>query len=170
MRRERGISFVIVLAVLTALVALVAGFAATQRAAVRDSIGRSERLRARVAAEAGLQRGLAELATVSADRTEPTTLADEWATLGQNGAEEFTLASGSFRIQIVDASGRIDLNTVPLEVLTNIGLTDEQANSLLDWRETATTSNRADGAKDSYYNALPKPYNARLGRLQTVDE
>lgn len=170
MRRRRGISFVIVLAVLTALVALVAGFAATQRSAVRESIGRGERLRARVLAEAGLQRGLAALALVQQDRTEPTTLSDDWATLGQNGAEEFSLASGSFRLQIVDASGLIDLNTAPEEALTNLGLTTEQVNSLLDWREAATTSNRADGGKDTYYNGLTTPYNARLGRLQTVDE
>lgn len=171
MRRERGISFVIVLAVLTALVALVSGFAATQRAAVRESAGRSERLRARVLAEAGIQRAMAELLTVAADATLPTELADTWATLGQNGAEEFSLSSGTFRLQIVDGSGRLDLNTAPQEALTNLGLTTEQVDSLLDWREIGQAqATRPEGAKDSYYNALPEPYNARLGPLQSVDE
>lgn len=170
MRRERGISFVIVLAVLVALVALVSGYVATQRAAVRGSVGRSERIRARVLAEAGIQRAMAELSTVAEDRTQPTTLSDAWATLGQNGAEEFELNGGSFRMQIVDGSGRLDLNTATEQTLTNLGLTPEQVDSLLDWRETAPTSSRAQGAKDDYYNGLPDPYNARLGRLQSVSE
>ncbi len=167
--RERGVTFVVVLAILAALVALVGAFAATGRAAVREETGRIESLRARLAAEAGVQRAMAELATLSTDRTLPTAPTDAWATLGQNGAEEFTLASGAFRVQILDASGRLNLNTATAAELTNLGLTQEQNDSLLDWREAGGTP-RTEGAKDAYYNGLPEPYNARLGRLRTAGE
>ena len=172
--RQRGVTFIVTLAVLSALVVLVAGFAATQRAATRERIGRLEAVRARLAAEAGIQRAIAELNTLSTDRTVPTAVTDAWATLGGTvdapGSEEFDLASGSFRLQILDASGRVDLNVATEEELTSLGLTQEQTDSLLDWREAPTAAPRPLGAKDAYYNALPEPYNVHGTRLRTVDE
>lgn len=170
MRRKRGISFIVTLVVMTALVTLVAGFAAVQRTATRDRIARLEGVRARLAAEAGLQRAMAELSTLSTDRTVPTAVTDPWATLGQNGAEEFALASSSFRLQILDASARVDLNVATEEALLALGLTQEQSDSLLDWREAPTATPRALGAKDAYYNALPEPYNVAGTRLRSADE
>ncbi|MGE0001575.1 MAG: helix-hairpin-helix domain-containing protein, partial [Fimbriimonadaceae bacterium] len=79
------------------------------------------------------------------------------------------VGGGGFRVQITDASGRLDLNTVPQEQLEQLPLTTEQIESLLDWREPDLQP-RVEGAKDEYYNALETPYNARLQPFQSVDE
>ena len=181
---QRGATFVVTLAILTAMVALVSAFAATSRTLALSGAQDSERLRARMLAQSGIARAMADLAdlaqttsaaaggTSGATTAVPgsvTTLADDWATLGQQGGEEFTLANGGFRVQVVDASGGLPLNTADETTLLNLGLTQEQADSLLDWREPGQAP-RALGAKDQYYNGLTEPYNARLAPLQSVDE
>jgi type II secretory pathway component PulK len=183
-RRERGSAFVISIAVLAGLVAVLASIAASQRTAIQTQYGRQDRARARRAAESGIQRALAELANVSAANPDAqnvsqvttntatgnaVTLQDEWAQLGQNGDERFVLGRETFRLQIVDAASRINVNTAPQEQLERLPLTVEQIESLLDFRENGTTP-RGQGGKDEYYGSLPEPYNAKLRALETVDE
>ena len=121
----------------------------------------------------GLQHALATLDGQSATQTLVT---DPWSTLGtggtvgQPGSERFTSNDGTYRVQIVDAGSLIDLNTASQAQLTNLPLTQEQVDCLLDWRETTQTETRTDGAKDDFYDALPKPYLTKLGRLDTLDE
>jgi general secretion pathway protein K len=166
-RNERGTVFVLALAALVGVVAAVAGIAASQRLAFRAQLARIETPKARLAAEAGIARVLATLSVQPA--TDPVTLQDEWATLGSEGDDLFRVGSGSFRIQVLDAASRINLNTVTLAQLQRLPMTEEQIESLLDWREGAREP-RAQGAKDEYYNNLPTPYNAKLRRFDTVDE
>lgn len=169
MRRQRGISFIIALAAMALLVTVVAVYAQNQTVAFKSVIGRNDARRAEAAAMAGIQRALAEIQAVADATGQPVTLEDDWATLGSNGAEEFMLGSDSFRIQIIDNAAKIDLNTVTEQHLQNLNLTQEQIDSFLDWR-TAGTSNRAEGAKDDYYNGLTKPYNAHENQLESVYE
>ncbi len=183
-RSERGIVFVIALAVLAALVAILAATAASQRVAMRAETNRIDERRARLMAQAGIQRAIAELAneaaaqqggastgsgSTSTQPTNATTTQDDWATLGTNGADRFIVGDSDFRLQIVDACSLIDLNTAPETQLDQLPLTPDQIDSLLDWRESSTTP-RPDGAKDDYYNNLQNPYNTALRRLDTLDE
>jgi general secretion pathway protein K len=94
---------------------------------------------------------------------------DDWAKLGSVGADTFTVGDETFRVQIVDNSSLLDLNTITEQELDNLPLTQEQIDSFLDWREAGSTP-RTEGGKDEYYNGLSKPYNTRLGRIQTVNE
>lgn len=181
--RQRGSAFVVTLAVLAGLVAVLASLTASYRAAVKAQIGRQERARARMAAESGVQRALAVLADVpSANPTATTqttststttgngtTLQDDWAELGSNGDEKFVVGRESFRIQIVDAASRININTAPQTQLQLLPLTTEQIESLLDFRETGQTP-RSQGGKDEYYNNLPNDYNTKLRALDSLDE
>ncbi len=175
---------VIALAILAGLVALVASVAASQQLAVRAEANRINSGRARAAAEAGIQRALAAIAgtiqdTSTATTGTPTTgttvqgqaqlQTDEWYTLGNKGAERFIVGGGTFRIEIVDAGSMVNLNTALEAQLDQLPLTTEQVAALLDWREVGTTA-RTEGAKDEYYNALEKPYNAKLRRMDTFDE
>ena len=183
-RRERGVVLVIALAILAGLIFLVASIAASQRVALRAEGNRVNARKARVAAEAGLQRALAALSGTVQDTTNPTqggavsgtvvqgqaqTQTDEWYTLGNSGDEKFTVGAGSFRIQIVDAGGFVNLNVAPEAELNQLPLNVEQVASILDWRETGANP-RTQGAKDDFYNALSKPYNAKLRRFDSVDE
>lgn len=166
-RRQRGVTFFATLALMTALVGVVTAAALSQRARFESLVGRVEADRARWAAEAALQRALAELAAL--DPAAPVTLEEDWARLGQDGNELFRLGDAAFRVQIVDANSLLDLNAIGLPQLQRLPLLEEQIESLLDWREGGTLP-RPSGAKDEYYNNLPVGYQAALRRFVSVDE
>lgn len=183
-RRQRGVVLVIALAILAGLVAFVATVAASQRLALRAEENRINAQRARVAADAGVQRAVATLAdtiqdtaaAVATTTNTGTTIqgqsqmqTDEWYTLGNKGADSFVVGNAKFRIEIVDAGSMVNLNTAPEAELNQLPLTTQQVAAILDWRETSPTP-RTEGGKDEFYNALAKPYNAKLRRFDTVDE
>jgi len=156
----------VAIAVLAGLVAVLALAAASQRTANNLQIKRMESRTARILAEAGLQRALAELQD---QPVSPTTINDDWALLGQIGGEAFELGRGTFRVQVIDAASKINLNSAPQGQLELLPITAEQVDAILDWREDARQP-RPGGAKDEYYNQLAKAYNTRLGQFQSVDE
>ena len=180
-RRDRGGIFVLSLAVLAGLIAIFASVAATQRTALRSELNRLEAIKARTAAHAALQHAMAVLADQAANTTatsgsantannpNATTLQDDWALLGDTGGTQYALDSGSYRVQIVDALSLLNINFATQTTLQQMNLTDEQIDSLLDYREAGETA-RPNGGKDSYYNNLTNPYNAKLATLDTLDE
>lgn len=167
--RKRGVVMIVALAALAGVLAGVAIFAMNQNDAVRTTTNRNEQRRARLAAEAGIQYALTALQTVADAPQDPVTQGDDWATMGNNGADYFVVGNESFRLQILDNSSFIDINSITEQGLNNLPLTQEQIDSFLDWREAGNNA-RTDGGKDDYYNALAKPYNAREGRFLTVNE
>lgn len=169
MRRNRGLVMVVVLGVIAGVLAGVAIYAMNQNDAVFTSISRSEHRRARLAAEAGIQLGLSSLQAVAEAPQDPVTLENDWAVLGNTGTDVYRIGQETFRLQVVDNTGKLDVNTVSEGVLNNMPLTQDQIDSFLDWREVATGP-RTNGAKDEYYNNLARPYNTRMGRIQTVTE
>jgi len=166
MRTRRGAILVLTLAVLTAVIAVLAGAAAMQQLATKAAINRSDQDKAKLMAESGLQRALASLASQNSNAT---TQNDDWYTLGTNGNDKFVLDQGSFRLQIVDANSLVNINTAAQDQLLRLPLTEEQVESLLDWRTTGAQA-RPNGAKDAYYNQLTYPYNASYKALQSLDE
>ncbi len=118
------------------------------------------------AVDAGIARALAALTDANVDLTTTT---DEWYSLGQNGSEEFVVGPASFRIQIIDATRLVNLNTADEEHLRRFNLSDEQVDSLLDWRNLELQP-RPQGAKDEYYNSLTVPYNTKLRGLDSLSE
>ena len=182
--RRRGVVLVISLAVLAGLIFIVAAMAASNRIALQAEGNRLDIQRARLAANAGIQRAIASIGDTIQDTTNaaagPTTVSttvqgqaqtqtDEWYTLGSKGDERFVVGAASFRIEIVDAGGLVNLNTAPETQLDLLPLTTEQVAAILDWREPGATA-RTEGAKDDYYSGLTKPYNAKLRRFDSVDE
>lgn len=166
-RRQRsGAALLITIGVLASLVAILVASATTERVTLQGVYNRTIARRARLMAEAGVQQALVTLSTQSPTQT---TQQDDWFMLGQTADTRYVIGQDSFRIQIVDAAGLINLNTASQTQLMRLPLTQEQIDSLLDWREASLTP-RTDGGKDEYYNALTNPYNAKLKALNTLDE
>lgn len=159
-------SLIIALAAAALLVSIVANAATTQNARMLAEKNRIDKRNAYRMALAGVQRALVEFEDLDVNLV---TKNDAWATVTTNGDQRFLVGNDSFRFQIVDACSFINLNTATEEMLGNLAFTTEQIDSLLDWREGGTVP-RAEGAKDSYYNALEYGYNAKLGNFDTVDE
>lgn len=164
--KRRGTVFILALLTVVALTAVVASMSISQRSAVLSRLRRVEMIRAERIAEAGIQRAIAELSTRT---TGPVLTTDSWATLGNNGDERFVVGTDSFRIQVIDASSLVNINNAPEEQLQRMPLTQEEIDSILDYRSAGETP-RALGAKDDYYNALTTPYNAKLLPFETPDE
>ena len=164
--KRRGAVMVLTLLVLAGLVAILVAATAESRMAFKAGLNRMEARRADIAADAACQYVIAALATQSKTAITPN---DAWQTLGTNGDERFTYGNESFRIQVVDAAARINLNNVGQTQLQQMNFTQDQIDSLLDWRSAGQTA-RANGAKDDYYNSLPHPYNTALRPFKSVDE
>jgi general secretion pathway protein K len=165
--RRKGVAFVLALLVLVAVGILLAAAGERLGGEMKARAGAEDNLRAEAAARAGVQRALAELSGFNVNLLQPQS--DDWAALGDQGNMDFRMGRSSFRLQVVDAGAYVNMNVAPEAQLQNLGLTDEQVDALLDWRE-AGNAPRPLGAKDEYYNLLPEPYNAKLARLDTLDE
>jgi general secretion pathway protein K len=164
--KRRGTVFILALLTVVALTAVVASMSISQRSAVLSRLRRVEMIRAERIAEAGIQRAIAELSTRT---TGPVLTTDSWATLGNNGDDRFVVGADSFRIQVIDASSLVNINNAPEEQLQRMPLTQEEIDSILDYRSAGQTP-RPTGAKDDYYNSLTTPYNAKLLPFETPDE
>ncbi len=165
--KQSGGVMLLTIGVLASLVAILVTAAATQHVTLQGVSNRMQARRARLMAEAGIQTALVTLSTQS-----PTTTSqqDDWyQKIGQTGATRNVVGADSFRFQIVDAGGMLNLNTATEAQLQRLPLTQEQIDSLLDWREASMTP-RSDGGKDDYYNNLTVPYNTKLKSLNTLDE
>ncbi len=163
---ESGSVFVVTLAVMAGLVVLMTALTVSHRESVRALTNRTEEARARLMAEAGIQRAIAEV-----QQRDPTRsmLSDSWSTLGNRGSTQYLCGQDSFRLQIFDESARANINTVGQDQLKRMPMTAEQVASLLDWRDSNKTA-RTDGAKDDYYNGLTNPYNTKMQPFDSVPE
>jgi Type II secretory pathway, component PulK len=167
--RARGFVMVQALVIVALLLALLAVVVNNQRVTLEASQAQLRQRRAEVAARSALALAVATLETANPDLV---TKNDDWAVLGDDGSQAFEVgdaAGTTYRLQIVDAGAFVNVNTATEDQLERLPLTQEQIDSLLDWREPSLQP-RALGAKDDYYNGMPQPYNARLGRLTTLSE
>ncbi len=166
-RTNRGSAFIVALAVMVVLSIVVTTFGAELTTTLAAQRNRLDQARARRMAESGLQRALTSLLEQDVNVTAST---DEWAVLGTNGDEAFRIgANGGFRIQVLDAGGFLNVNTVTEAQWERIGLEPDLIDAILDWREEGFQP-RPQGAKDEYYNGLATPYNTKLREFDLVDE
>jgi general secretion pathway protein K len=140
--------------------------ASETRVVLRTQLHRIEQSRAERTAHSGVLYALAQMTEID---TSNVTLDDDWAVIGDSGAQEVTVGRGYFRIEVLDASGRLNLNTATQEQLELLPLTTEQIDAILDWKEPDLQP-RLEGAKDEYYEALTNPYLAKLRNFDTVNE
>jgi len=165
-RYRRGTVLVPTLAILLGLVTLVSTLAIANRTQMHAEFNRMEADRARLMAEGAIQRVIAELQSHNPDLALQS---DTWATLGNSGATQYDVGNDGFRVQVLDAGAKVNINTAPQAQLTNLPMTSDQVAAVMDWRESQS-SPRPTGAKDSYYNSLTNPYNTKLMPFESPDE
>ena len=99
-------------------------------------------------------------------------------TLRDPNDPQFT--SQPYRFGVTDEAGKLNLNalltlaptdTVRLQMLMQIpNMTEDVANSILDWLDPSSTIPRTNGAKDEYYPTLTPPYHVKNGPLDSIEE
>jgi len=90
-----------------------------------------------------------------------------------------TGGTGICQFGFIDESGKININAMMANdptgsqlyqmLLLLPNMTDDIANSIIDWVDIDTTP-RQGGAENDYYNTLTPPYNAKNGPLDSLEE
>ncbi|HEX7802071.1 MAG TPA: general secretion pathway protein GspK [Pseudoxanthomonas sp.] len=168
MKRERGAALLLVLWLIALLTALIGAFALTARVEALQGRILSGGARAQELARAGVEYSLVRLAD-----TEPTT---RWLPDGRN--YRWSYAGGEVELQIVDETGKVDLNQAGQPLLAALmqtqGVDQEQAgriaSAIVDWRDADPLTQVGGGAEDPDYAAAGRPYGAKDGPFETVAE
>jgi DNA uptake protein ComE-like DNA-binding protein len=166
MRRRRGSAFIMALIAVVILTAVLVTAAAETYNVQRSQLHRLDERRAERMANAGLLYALAQMTDID---TAIVSRDDAWAQIGTDGTQDVLVNDGSFRVQVLDAGSRLNLNAATQEQLELLPLTTEQIDAILDWTEPDLQP-RIEGAKDEYYTGLSKPYLTKLRDFDTVDE
>jgi general secretion pathway protein K len=168
MRRERGAALLLVLWLIALLTALIGAFALTARVEALQGKVLSGGARAQELARAGMEYSLVRLAD-----PEPTT---RWLPDGRS--YRWGYAGSEVELQIVDETGKVDLNQAGQPLLTAlmqaVGIEREQAGrvaaAILDWRDPDPLTQVNGGAEDPDYAAAGRPYGAKDAPFETVAE
>jgi len=186
-----GMALILALFAIIILTALVVTFASVARTDVLLAGNRTAMLQAFYGAQSSLNYCRSVLA---AHNPTVETLATEtdWVQVedGKTGAVEWqypvstpavALDIPGFTVTAVieDESARLNINTLNTAsaaedtskamLMALPGMTEEAADSILDWRD-ANDNSRPLGAESDYYLTLPSPYEAANGPFQTIDE
>jgi len=161
---------------------MIAAFGAAQsvRATFLAESTWHDKLRAEWLARAGVERAAICLAE---DDRETDSVSETWAkgddedyAQGELGAGGFQLVrdafsdDGAVHYGIMDEARKLNVNTVTREVLLEIPeMTEEIADSIIDWRDKDSECGPA-GAETDYYSALEVPYDAKDAAFETARE
>jgi DNA uptake protein ComE-like DNA-binding protein len=187
---RRGSALVSAIMVLVVIVGLVAALAPTVRVEVQSAGQDADNQRALYLARGGLNLALATLMqdtqtdqtgqTSTSTQTTPNTptpntdgLNDDWATLGMQGQNVSPLGEGQFRLEVVDASSRIDLNQADRQTLLRLpGIDETTVDQILAWRGQSgqNGANNNSNASSEDYESLPRPYRLKAAPFDSVEE
>jgi type II secretory pathway component PulK len=83
----------------------------------------------------------------------------------------------NYEFGITDEAAKLNINVAAkstnpsAQLLMLPGITNQQADSIVDWIDTDTQNvTGGDGAENSYYEGLPEPYDAKNADLETIEE
>ena len=168
MKHERGAALLLVLWLIALLTALIGAFALTARVEALQGRILSGGAQAQELARAGVEYSLVRLAD-----TEPTT---RWLPDGRS--YRWSYAGSEVELQIVDETGKVDLNQAGQPLLAALmqtqGVDQEQAgriaSAIVDWRDADPLTQVGGGAEDPDYEAAGRPYGAKDAPFETVAE
>ncbi|MBN1277075.1 MAG: general secretion pathway protein GspK [Deltaproteobacteria bacterium] len=183
LKNEKGIVLVLVLWVLMLLSVIAGEFCYSMRAEVNITYNFREETEAYYIAVAGLNRAIAEMIKTSIlpkkedilEREGQEEKAFDWRINTQIPSMQF--GRGHFEVRIDNESGKIDLNSADRRLLRmmvdGFDIDDKEkdviADSILDWIDKDDL-HRVNGAENSYYESLPKPYKCKNGYFDSIEE
>lgn len=180
-RPDRGVALIAVLFLAAVLTLLMYAFLREMEveASLAASYGREKQ--AEQLAWGAIEKGMATVATDTQLHASPTS---PWL---DNPTEfyEVELGEGVYSLYrapmdddaetrpkwgLMDEASKINVNVAPRNILMRLpGMTDEIADSILDWRdEDDEVTNQ--GAENAYYQGLQPPYACKNAAFSTIDE
>lgn len=167
-RRQRGAALVLVMWLVALMTALIGAYAATARIEYMQGRGLHGAVAAESAARAGLEYALVRLQTREF----------EYGWVPDGRPYRWSFGAASVEVQVVDESGKIDLNTADAILLSSLfrelGSEDEVADAIagaiVDWRDGDDLTQPMGGAEDPQYAAAGLPYGAKDAPFDTVAE
>jgi len=174
---QKGIALLLVLWCLTILTVIVFSFSYMTRTEAYATLSFRQTIEKKFLAEAGIERGIAELFYLNANKNLTTVLPGKevWRTDGR--PYKILADDGYYTIGITNEAGKVDINTTPelilRNLLINLGVdpdhTDIIVDSVMDWKDPDNLR-RLHGAEDDYYMSLPNPYKAKNADFETLEE
>ncbi len=167
MKQQSGIALVIVLWMLSLLIILAMGYSRMVRIETGLTANLVHSSQAKAIAEAGIWQSVTELLKPKIEQ--------QWKTDGTEYSFEFE--QGIVNLNIIDETGKIDLNTAHTELLQglieSIDLPEENSlellEAILDWRDKDNLT-RNHGAEDNDYRLRDFQYGAKDGPFNSLSE
>lgn len=181
---SRGSVLVGLLWCLALLSIVVIGVLHTARMDLMVGKNHGDRIQAHYLALAGIEKAKALLYQNARERSRSRQNHSGNFYNSPNDFRDVTLGRGTFSVirrgrddegggvlyGVSDEESRINVNTVSTEALGKLdGMTSDVLAAITDWRD-GDNSVSPGGAESEYYLSLPRPYQARNGRIQTIRE
>jgi general secretion pathway protein K len=183
---KRGVALILVILMTSILVAVTLELNRSSRADIYDATNLSDSIRLIYIAKSGFNAGVGLLLT---DKNNFDALTEDWADVEVIATKSQTLfTDGSFRVPIEDEAGKIQINRlvtgnafnedikgllIRLLSQPEFNLEEKKMLEILDaikdWidKDDEVTGS---GAEKAYYSTLEKPYTAKNGPLDCLDE
>ncbi len=186
--KQSGVALILVIWTFAVLSVLAGEFARAMQEDARSTINFRRRAAAHYVAVAGLNEALLALQGARASDINVEG-GDEEAEEGIQRPIKILLRTDGrwvksafngmrYEVRAVDESGKIGLNAIKEEdvlllLMKNLGYSELEAatvaHSILDWKDEDTL-HRINGAEDQYYESLPRPYVAKNGYFESLEE
>jgi general secretion pathway protein K len=172
---QRGVALIVVLWIFIFLFVVAFEFSQTVREEGTAALSYSDETQGYYLAVAGFQRGLYNFLNQLPVRTQQTEPNPE--DLFDGTWREEKLGAGTYRQRLMDEGGKVNLNradeTMLRGVFMNLGIEEPRRSilidSILDWRDPDDL-HRTNGAESDYYLSLPRPYTAKNGAFDSVED
>jgi general secretion pathway protein K len=191
-KNDKGVALILTITLIGLIVVMVLQFGKIIRTSLYETTNFTDGIRLEEIAKSGFN---CALAVLYSDNNSIITLQDDWATMGQYSSNSASLFDndGAFQAEIVDLSGKIQINRLISQTGERKGEYDEHQKDLLkrllsnapfnmesdkineitdsikDWIDEDSDQGM-HGAESSYYQSLDHPYSCRNGLLESIDE
>ncbi len=179
-RSQEGVALLMVLWVITLLMLLVSSFTILTRTEANSTVFFRNDIQKKFYAEGALERAIMEISYRQVYKNRTTVLEGQETIRIDGRNNTGSLGAGKYVFRLYDESGKININrmrnrtaVILNNLIVNLGTPKEQADiivdSIGDWTDSDNLA-RLNGAENEYYGSLPNPYDAKNGRLDTLEE